>query len=77
MMTEKMLRDKSGRYAYLLGILTTSISMLVFAILGALESIAYTQIILLYPGGYLILQIAAGIVLFNHLSKNISTKKSR
>lgn len=62
------LRDKSGRYTYILGLLTISISMVVFSILGSLE-IMDARIILIYLGGYLLFQILAGIAIFNRLLK--------
>lgn len=63
------LKDKAGRYAYLLGLLTVSFSMVVFSILGALEIIGNSHLIVLYLGGYLIFQIVIGILIFNHLLK--------
>ncbi|MCD8356608.1 MAG: hypothetical protein LUE11_08565 [Clostridia bacterium] len=63
------LRDKSGRYAYVLGLLTISISMVIFSILGTLEIIDNSRMIVLYLGGYLVFQIAVGIALFHHLLK--------
>lgn len=62
------LRDKSGRYTYVLGLLTVSISMLIFSVLDSLE-IMDARIILIYLGGYLLFQIAAGIAIFNRLLK--------
>ena len=63
------LRDKSGRYAYIIGILMISFSIVVFSILGKLEIIENTRLIVLYLGGYLIFQIVIGIVIFNQLLK--------
>lgn len=63
------LRDKSGRYAYILGICTVSFSIVLFSILGVLEIIENTRLIILYLGGYLIFQIGIGILIFNHLLK--------
>lgn len=63
------LRDKSGRYAYIIGILMISFSMVVFFILGKLEIIENSRLIVLYLGGYLIFQIIIGIVIFNQLLK--------
>ena len=62
-------RDKAGRHAYVLGIFTTCLAMMVFAVLGALEIIDHTHIILLYLFGYLLLQEFAGIFFFNRLMK--------
>ena len=63
------LRDKSGRYAYIIGILMISFSMVVFSILGELGIIENSRLVVLYLGGYLIFQIAIGIVIFNQLLK--------
>ncbi len=63
------LRDKSGRYAYVIGLLTVSVSMIIFSILGQLEMIENSRLIVLYLGGYLFFQIVIGIVVFNQLLK--------
>lgn len=63
------LRDRSGRYAYIFGIVIISISLVIFSILGTLEIIDNSRIIILYLGEYLIFQIFAGIAIFNHLLK--------
>lgn len=63
------IRDKSGRYTYTLGLLTLSFSILVFGILGALEVMGNTRMIVLYLSGYLLFQIIAGIVIYNKLMK--------
>lgn len=67
-MKEKI-RDKSGRYAYILGLCMTSVAMLVFCILGSLEIIENYRMIIFYLGGYLAIQVIAGIMFFNHLLK--------
>lgn len=63
------LRDKSGRYAYVLGLMANSISMVIFSILGALEIIDHSRIIILYLGGYLVFQVVSGMAIFHHLLK--------
>lgn len=63
------LRDKSGRYANVLGAVIISLSIVIFSILGALEIIDNTQIIILYLGGYLIFQIIINCMIFYHLLK--------
>lgn len=63
------IRDKSGRYAYILGLLVICFSMVVFSILGTLEIIENSRMIVLYLGGYLLFQVIAGIVIFNKLMK--------
>lgn len=63
------LREKSGRYAYVLGIYTICISMLVFSILGALDIVRDSVLIVAFLSGYLVFQVVIGIVIFNHLLK--------
>ena len=62
-------RNEAGRYTYSLGILVICFSILAFGILGALEIIDNTRMIVLYLSGYLLFQIIAGIVIFNKLMK--------
>lgn len=64
-----MIRDKSARYAYLLGLMVICFSILVFGILGALEVIANARMIVLYLSAYLLFQLIAGVVIFNQLMK--------
>lgn len=63
------LRDKSGRYAYILGLIVICISIMAFSILGRLEIIDNARMIVLYLGVYLMFQIVAGIAIFNYLLK--------
>lgn len=63
------LRDKSGRYAYVMGIYTICISMLVFSILGALDIVRDSVLIVSFLFGYLVFQVVIGIILFNRLLK--------
>lgn len=63
------LRDRSGRYAYAIGLMTVSVSMIIFSILGELEIIDNSRLIVLYLGGYLVFQIAIGIIIFKQLLK--------
>lgn len=60
-------RNEAGRYTYSLGLLVTCFSILAFGILGSLEIIDNTRMIVLYLSGYLLFQIIAGIVIFNKL----------
>lgn len=63
------LRDKSGRYAYAIGLMAISVSIVIFSILGKLELIDNARLIVLYLGGYFIFQIVVGIAIFNQLLK--------
>ncbi|MGI6643740.1 MAG: hypothetical protein ACOX3V_07095 [Bacillota bacterium] len=62
-------RDRAGRYTYILGLLVVSFSILVFGILGALDIIDSVRMIVLYLSGYFLFQVIAGIVIFNNLMK--------
>lgn len=63
------LRDRAGRWAYAVGLITVSVSMVIFSILGKLEIIDNSRLIVLYLGGYLIFLIIIDIVIFNPLLK--------
>jgi len=62
-------RNEAGRYTYSLGLMVVCFSILTFGILGALEIIDHTRMIVLYLSGYLLFQVIAGIVIFNKLMK--------
>ena len=66
---KEKIRDKAGRYTYVLGLIIITISMVVFAVLGALEIVDNMKMIIIYLGCYLALQIVAGILIFNHMIK--------
>lgn len=66
---KEKLRDKSGRYAYILGLVITAVSSCVFAVLDSLEIIEHGTIIVCCLFGYLIFQYVAGVVIFRHLLK--------
>lgn len=63
-----MLRDKSGRYAYLLGLGILSLSIVIFSVLGALDIIE-SRLIVIYLGCYLLFQFIIGVLIFNQLQK--------
>lgn len=62
-------RNQSGRYAYILGLVTISISIVIFSALESLEIIHYSKILILYLFGYLVFQYVAGIIIFRYLNK--------
>lgn len=68
---KSMLRDKSGRYAYILGLLTLSAAIFVFYILEAFGVMGWreTRLIILFLGGYVLFQAIAGIVIYRLLEK--------
>ena len=63
------LRDKSGRYAYVFGLVITTISIVVFFILGELQIVNNSRVIVIYLSAYLLFQFICGIVIYNHLLK--------
>lgn len=66
---KQKLRDRSGRYAYVLGLMTVSLSIFVIGILEDLGLIGDSRPMILYLAAYLIFQYVAGIVIFNRLLK--------
>ncbi len=63
------LRDKSGRITYLIGIYITTAALVVFAVLGMAGIVPGYRIILLYLACFQIVQIVAGVLIYNHLRK--------
>lgn len=63
-------RNQSGRYAYILGLITVCISIMIFSVLDSLGIIQHTRILILYLGGYVVFQYIAGILIFRYLNKN-------
>lgn len=63
------LREKSGRYSYLAGLIVSTISIWVFMILEWLGIMKYNKILFIYLGGFIIFQLVIGIVIFNYLNK--------
>ena len=61
------LRDRSGRYAYVIGLVTICVSIVVFSILAKLQITINSRIIVLYLGAYLISQIFVGIFFYKQL----------
>lgn len=65
---KEKIRDKSGRYAYIFGLYIGGISIIVFEILRQLE-IMDSRMIVLYLGGYLVVQLIAEKIIFHHFMK--------
>jgi hypothetical protein len=63
------LRNKAGRYAFLLSLFVISTSIVVFSILGELEVIENTRIIIMYLGALFLFQIVSLSVFHRHLQK--------
>jgi len=66
---KEKLRDRSGRCAYVMGLAVICISIMVFSILGKLEIVGNSRLIVLYLGGYLIFQTVIGRVIYRCLLK--------
>ncbi len=68
---KEMLRNKSGRYAYILGLLVTAVSILAFSILGklGLTEEGASRLITLYLAAFLVIQYLAGAVFYKLLEK--------
>lgn len=68
---KEMLRNKSGRMAYILGLLAAAVSMTAFSILGKLGILEESAIrlLILFLAGYMVFQILAGWALYWLLDK--------
>lgn len=64
-----ILRDKSGRYAYIIGLIVISVSIVIFSIIGSLNIIENSKLIITYLAGFLVFQFIIGILIYNHLNK--------
>ncbi|MDO5401677.1 MAG: hypothetical protein Q4F17_12030 [Eubacteriales bacterium] len=63
------LRDKAGRYAYVFGIYVLCVLLLAVSVLDSLGVAINAWMVILILGGYLALQLIAGIVIQVHLTK--------
>lgn len=63
------LSDRAGRYAYLAGLGVTALAIVVVSLLTVLEVIPCGRLMVLYLGGYLILQVVLGRVFYRRLRK--------
>ena len=68
---KEMLRNKSGRYAYNLGLLAAAVAMTVFSFLGKLGMVdeAASRLMILFLAGYMVFQIFAGGAIYRLLDK--------
>lgn len=64
-----MLRDRSGRYAWLLGMVLCALSIMVFGVLGSLEIVENARLMILFLAAYLIVQYGAGVYFYRRLEK--------
>lgn len=63
------LRDKSGCITFLFGLLISSISIVMFSILNALDILINNRLFIIYLGVYFILQILIYLITYYKLSK--------
>lgn len=66
-----MLRDRSGRYAYVLGLLAAALAIIAFAILEALGAVGEetARLMVFFLAGYAVFQLLAGWVIYQLLEK--------
>lgn len=63
------LSDRAGRYAYLAGLGVTALAIVAVSLLTVMEVIPCGRLMVLYMGGYLILQVVLGRVFYRRLRK--------
>ena len=68
---KSMLRDRSGRYAYILGLLAAAVTMLAFSVLEAFGVVGEetARLMVLFLAGYAVFQLVAGWVIYRLLEK--------
>jgi len=66
---KEKLRDRSGRYAYLIGLCVTGISILLFSVLGNLDLFPNYRFIVIYLGLFFIFEYLVGIFIFRYLER--------
>ena len=66
-----MLRNKSGRIAYVIGLLAAAVSMTAFSVLGTLGIVseAASRLMILFLAGYMLFQLAAGWIVYRLLAR--------
>lgn len=66
---KEMLRNKSGRIAYVLGLLVLAVSMTVFSFLGKLGVVeeSAARLLIFFLAGYLLFQLFAGMLIYKWL----------
>ena len=68
---KSMLRDRSGRYAYVLGMLLACAALVAFSILGKLGVVpeAAAELLVYFLAAFLLVEFAAGILIYKRLEK--------
>ena len=68
---KSMLRDRSGRYAYVLGMLLACAAIVVFSILGKLGVVPEeaAELLIYFLVAFLLVEFTAGILIYKRLEK--------
>lgn len=66
---KELLRNKSGRYAYLLGLASCCLFILVFSVLDILDIVENGSLFVLFLAAWLIVQYAAGVLFYRWLEQ--------
>lgn len=66
---KEMLRNKAGRYAYLLGLMVCLLGIFVLAVLGSLGVVEHYRLALFVLAAFAVLEYAAGIWFYRRLSR--------
>ena len=68
---KEMLRNKSGRIAYVIGLLAAAVYMTAFSVLGTLGIVseAASRLMILFLAGYMLFQLAAGRIVYRLLAR--------
>lgn len=68
---KEMLRNKSGRIAYVIGLLAAAVSMTAFSVLATLGIVseAASRLMILFLAGYMLFQLAAGRIVYRLLAR--------
>lgn len=64
---KEMLRNRAGRYAYVLGLLLGCLAIVVCGVLDTLGMIQHGRGLMLFLGVYVLVQYAAGILIYRRL----------
>lgn len=66
---KELFRNQSGRYAYILGLITVCFSIIVLSLLYYFDVIQNAKLLIIYLGLYAVFQYISGILIFKYLNK--------
>ena len=66
---KEQLRNRAGRYAYVIGLLTVCVSILVISTLGHMGLVPGAKWMTIYLAIYLIVQYVLGIAIYRHFTR--------